>query len=105
MNFDGKINVDIIYNEKRRLCSFASLICYIPNKKKEEFYKKLLIANSFGIENGGAVLSIDKKTNSIVFSFTFIVSTFTFELFKIVLNNFVTLAEKNMDKYEKLINQ
>ena len=105
MTFDRKINVDIIYNEKFSLCSFVSPICSIPNKNKEEFYKKLLIANSFGIENGGAVLSIDKKKNSIILSFTFIVSTFSFELFKIVLGNFVTVAEKNMAKYEKLINQ
>ena len=72
---------------------------------KEEFYKKLLIDNSFGSENGGAVLSIDNKKNSIVLSFTFIVSTFSFELFKIVLNNFVTIVEKNMAKYEKMVNQ
>ena len=61
--------------------------------------------DSFGIENGGAVLSIDKKTNLIILSFTFIVSTFSFELFKIVLLNFVTMAENNMAKYEKLLNQ
>ena len=105
LTFDGKINIEIIYNEKRSLCSFVSPICSIPNKNKETFYKKLLIANSFGIENGGAVLSIDKKINSIILSFTFIVSTFSFELFKTVLLNFVTMAEKNMAKYEKLQNQ
>ena len=38
-------------------------------------------------------------------SYTFIVSTFSFELFKIVLLNFVTIAENNMAKYAKLLNQ
>ena len=50
-------------------------------------------------------LSIDKKIDSIILSFTFIVSTFSFELFRTVLLNFVTIAENNMAKYEKLLNQ
>ena len=77
LNFDGKINIDIKYIEKSSICSFVSPICSIPDKNKEEFYKKLLLANSFGIENGGAVLSIYKEKNSIIFSFSFIVSTFS----------------------------
>ena len=102
LNFDGKIYVDIIYNDKENLCSFASPICSIPNNDKEKFYKKLLISNSFGIENGGAVISIDNQKNQIMLSFTFIANTFSYELFKTVLLNFVTVAEKNMDKYEHL---
>jgi hypothetical protein len=102
--FDYKINVAIIYHGNN-LCSFVAPICSIPKKNKEEFYKKLLIANSFGIENGGAVLSIDNKKDSIILSFTFIVSTFSSKLFRMVLINFVTAAEKNMAKYEKLLNQ
>ena len=82
LNFDGKINIDIKYNEKSSICPFVSPICSIPDKNKEEFYKKLLLANSFGIENGGAVLSIYKEKNSIIFSFSFIVSTFSYELLK-----------------------
>ena len=100
--FDGKIKIEIVYNEKENLCSFVSPICPIPNNNKKEFYKKLLIANLLGNENGGAVLSIDKKKNSIILSFTFIVDTFSYSLFKTVLNNFVDIAEKNMAKYEKL---
>ena len=102
LNF--KIFIDIIHHGNN-LCSFVAPICSIPTKNKEEFYKKLLIANSFGIENGGAVLSIDNKKDSIILSFTFIVSTFSSKLFRMVLINFVTAAEKNMAKYEKLLNQ
>jgi hypothetical protein len=105
LTLDGNINIEIIYNEKRSVCSFVSSICSIPNKNKEVFYKKLLIANLFGRENGGAVLSIDKEINSIILSFTFIVSTFSYELFRTVLLNFVRISEKNMAKYEKLLNQ
>ena len=47
----------------------------------------------------------NKEKNSIIFSFSVIVSTFSYELFKNVLNNFATIAEKNMDKYEKMLNQ
>ena len=62
----------------------------------------MLLSNAFGIENGGAALNIDEKNNCIKLSFTFIVNTFSFDLFKIVLNNFVSMTENNMLKYEYL---
>ncbi len=101
--FDGKINIGIKYNEKENLCSFIGPICSIPKNDKEKFYKQLLISNAFGIENGGAVLSIEEKTNRIMLSFTFIANTFDYKLFKVVLNNFVNIVETNMNKYEKLL--
>ena len=101
--FNGKINIGIKYNEKENLCSFIGPICSIPKTDKEKFYKQLLISNAFGIENGGAVLSIEEKTNRIMLSFTFIANTFDYQLFKVVLNNFVNIVEANMDKYEKLL--
>ena len=97
LKFDGKIDVDIIYLPNIDQCIFASPICTIPKKHKEKFYRTLLISNAFGIENGGAVFSIDKfNEKRIALSFTFIASTFSYELFKTVLGNFVTMVENKM---------
>lgn len=102
LNFDGKINVDIVYNKDNDQCFFASPIGTVPVDGREEFYKQLLLSNAFGIENGGAVLGIEEEEDRVVLSYTFIASTFSFELFKTVLGNFVTMVENWMGKYETL---
>ena len=61
--------------------------------KFEEFLKKILISNAFGIENGGAILGIDEDSYLLVLSFIFVASTFSFELFKTVMSNFVSMVE------------
>ena len=102
LNFDGKINVDIVYNKDNDQCFFASPVGTVPADGREEFYRQLLVSNAFGIENGGAVLGIEEGEERVVLSYTFIASTFSFELFKTVLGNFVTMVENWMDKYENL---
>ena len=102
LNFDGKINVDIVYNKENDQCFFASPIGTVPAEGREEFFKQLLVSNAFGIENGGAVLGIEEEEDRVVLSYTFIASTFSFELFKTVLGNFVTMVENWQNKYANL---
>lgn len=102
LSFDGKINVDIVYNKDNDQCFFASPIGAVPADGHEEFYRQLLVSNAFGTENGGAVLGIEEEEERVVLSYTFIASTFSFELFKTVLGNFVTMVENWMGKYETL---
>ena len=104
LTFDGKINVDIVYKHDQDQCIFAAPICDLPSGNCEEFFKKLLISNCFGTENGGAILGIEKEEDRVVLSYLFIASTFSFELFKTVLNNFVNLVEEWIDKSETLKN-
>ena len=93
LNFDSKINVDIVYNKDNDQCFFASPIGTVPADGREEFYRQLLVSNAFGIE---------EEEERVVLSYTFIASTFSFELFKTVLGNFVTMVENWMGKYENL---
>jgi hypothetical protein len=102
LNFDSKINVDIVFRKEQDQCIFASKIGVIPLENKEVFFKELLKANAFGIETAGASLGIDEENNSIVFSYIFITQSFVYDLFKTVLNNFVDLVEKWMQKLEDL---
>ena len=103
LQFDRKINILIVYNKEKNQCLFTSPIGPIPSDDRKVFLKKILISNSFGIENGGAVLGIDEDTYMLVLSFIFIASTFSFSLFKTVLSNFVTMVENWQTKYENLI--
>ena len=103
LQFDAKINVLIVYNKEKNQCLFTSPIGPIPSETREEFLKKILISNAFGIENGGAILGIDEDSYQLVLSFIFVASTFSFELFKTVISNFVTMVENWQIKYENLI--
>jgi hypothetical protein len=100
--FSESITVDIVYNEKNDQCFLASTICIIPNNDREKFYEQLLISNNTYNENGGVILGIDEDANSVVLSYTFIASTFSYLRFKNVLNNFVDIAEKNILKYKEI---
>ncbi|MDR0393047.1 MAG: type III secretion system chaperone [Puniceicoccales bacterium] len=102
LNFDSKINVDIVFRKEQDQCIFASKIGVIPLENKETFFKELLKANAFGIETAGASLGVDEENDSIVLSYIFITQSFVYELFKTVLNNFVDLVEKWMQKLEDL---
>ena len=99
--FRETINVDIVYNENGDQCILASPVCSIPKNDREKFYEQLLISNNAYNENGGLILGIEEKTNRVVLSYTFIPSTFSYFMFKIVLLNFVDITEKNMLKYEE----
>lgn len=103
LTFDGKINILIAYNKEKNQCLLTSQIGPIPSNNLKEFLKTILISNAFGIENGGALLGIEKDTNSLVLSYVFIPSTFSYSLFKTVLLNFVTMVENWQSKYENLV--
>lgn len=102
LSFDEKINVDIVYRKEQEQVIFAAPIGDIPAEGQEGFFKQLLIANAFGIENAGATLGIEEDANRIVLSYMFISSTFSFELFKTVLANFVDLVEAWKEKIETM---
>ncbi len=102
LSFDEKLNVDIVYRKDEEQVIFASPIGNIPAEGQENFFKQLLIANAFGIENAGAILGIEEDENRVVLSYMFISSTFSFELFKTVLANFVDLVEAWQEKLETM---
>ncbi|MDR0755872.1 MAG: type III secretion system chaperone [Puniceicoccales bacterium] len=102
LNFDSKINVDIVFRQEQDQCIFASKIGTIPLENKDMVFEELLKANAFGIATAGAILGIDPDNDSIVLSYVFITQSFVYELFKTVLSNFVNLVEEWMQKLEDL---
>lgn len=103
LTFNGKINVNIVYRPEQDQCYFSATVGEIPADHREEFFKQLLIANAFGIENSGAILGIEEEENHVILSYTFIASIFSFDLFKTVLENFVTMAGNWQKKCETLV--
>ena len=102
LSFDEKINVDIFYRKEQEQVIFAAPIGDVPSEGQESFFRQLLIANAFGIENAGAVLGIEKDENRVILSYMFISSTFSFDLFKTVLANFVDLVEAWQEKIKTI---
>jgi hypothetical protein len=82
-----------VYNTDQNQCFFAASIGDIPDNNREAFFKQLLISNAFGIENDGAVLGIDEKTNRVILSYTFTPYLISYDLFKVILANFISLVE------------
>ena len=105
LSFDEKINVDIVYRKDQEQVILAAPVGNIPVEGQESFFKQLLIANAFGIENAGATLGIEEEENRVVLSYMFISSTFSFDLFKTVLGNFVDLVEAWQEKIETLASE
>jgi hypothetical protein len=100
--FDAKISVDIVYRKEQDQCIFAAPIIDLPSQGQGELLKKIMIENVFGMATAGCVFGIEKDCERIVVSYTFIASTFTFDLFKTVLGNFVDIVEEWQKKCEDM---
>lgn len=100
LSFDSTIDIDIVYKKDLDLCIFAAPIIEIPSAGQENFFRKILTENVFGIATAGSAFGIEEEKNRIILSYTFIASTFSFDLFKTVLGNFVDLVEEWKGKCE-----
>lgn len=100
--FDAKISVDIVYRKEQDQCIFAAPIIDLPSQGQGELLKKIMIENVFGMATAGCVFGIEEDRERIVVSYTFIASTFTFDLFKTVLGNFVDIVEEWQKKCEDM---
>ena len=100
--FDSKINIDIVYRKEQDQCIFAAPVVDLPSQGQGELLKKIMIENVFGMATAGCVFGIEEDRQRIVVSYTFIASTFTFDLFKTVLGNFVDVVEEWQQKCESM---
>lgn len=100
--FDAKISVDIVYRKEQDQCIFAAPIIDLPSQGQGELLKKIMIENVFGMATAGCAFGIEEDRERIVVSYTFIASTFTFDLFKTVLGNFVDIVEEWQKKCEDM---
>ncbi|MDR1255595.1 MAG: CesT family type III secretion system chaperone [Puniceicoccales bacterium] len=77
---------DIVY--------FYSPICRVPYDFTEHFFEKLLENNLHGVANNQASFGLDKKTQSIVLSYSIPIYHLDTVAFENILFNFITTAEK-----------
>ena len=91
-----------VFKRKNEQCIFASPFGNIPFNAGENYFEHLLISNAFGTESSGALLGVEEEQNKIVFSYCFISNTYSFEVFKTALRNFVNLAEEWQNKPKDL---
>ncbi len=103
LNFNSSVDIDIVYQKDIDQCIFAAPIIDIPATGQEELFRRILTENVFGIATAGATFGIEEEKNRIVLSYTFITSTFSFDLFKTVLGNFVDLVEDWKKKCEEFL--
>ena len=103
LTFDDKLAVDIIYHKDVDQCVLVSVVGTLPSENQEECFKQLLISNAYGTENKGSSIGIDESENRIILSHVFIPSIVSFDLFKTLLGNFVTLTQKWQEQYESLL--
>ena len=102
LKYDNKIGVDIVYLKDNNQCIFVSPIGNIPSIADEKYFEQLLISNGFGTETGGSFFVLEEGENHVVLAYNFIASTFSFELFKTALKNFVNLVEELQKKHKNL---
>ena len=75
---------------------------YRKEKDQDELQKKIMIEDVFGLATGGCAFGIEDN-RWIVISYTIITSTFTFDLFIIVLRKFVTVVEDWQNKCKSMV--
>jgi hypothetical protein len=88
---------DVVVNmewddENERLLLYTS-VGDIPEDGREELFEKLLDANLFWKNTGGATLSIDNGEKRVVMTYELLLANVSFADFKTVLENFVNVAE------------
>lgn len=96
--FDSTISIDIVYRKEQDQCIFAAPIIDLPSQGQGELLRKIMIENVFGMATAGCSFGIEEDRERIIVSYTFIASTFTFDLFKTVLGNFVDIVEEWQQK-------
>jgi hypothetical protein len=98
LGFDDKINVDIVDRSDQDQIVLLAKIGSVPADGKESLYEMLLAGNAFGSETAGAAIGVNKNDGAIVLSYILVESMLSYDLFKIILSNFVDIAETWIDK-------
>ena len=83
-------------------CFFYTPITKVPFDFPEKLFERLLVSNLFGVENNQAIFGLDVKTQHIVLSYGFQLSTIDGVAFGNMLINFTRTAEnarKRIDKW------
>lgn len=96
--FDERFLVDIEASPDQDAVHLYSVLCPIPPDDKERFYERLLEANLFGGDTGGAWFALDSAHGEVVLNRTVSMANTDYREFADALEGFVNHLEAWDDK-------
>ena len=96
--FDERFLVDIEASPDQDAVHLYSVLCPIPPDDKERFYERLLEANLFGGDTGGAWFALDRAHGEVVLNRTVSMANTDYREFADALEGFVNHLEAWDDK-------
>lgn len=96
--FDETIPVDFEYVESDKVLHLSSAVAPLPIQNKERFYEKLLRANLFGVETGGASFALNAVDSDIILFRSCDIENLDFTDACLILENFIQAAEAWKEK-------
>ena len=91
LHFEPDLNVGMKERPESGICFFA-VLAPLPEEQREVFLQKLMAANLFGRETGGAALGVDSDGKRLTLS-TFLSEQVNYREFHDHLEDFVNYAE------------
>lgn len=96
--FDERFAVDIEASPDNDTVHLYSVLCPVPPENKEPFYERLLAANLFGGDTGGAWFALDGVHGEVVLNRTVKMTNTDYQDFADLLEAFVAHLESWSDK-------
>lgn len=96
--FDDRFSVDVEASPDNDAVHLYSVLCPVPPENKEPFYERLLEANLFGGDTGGAWFALDGVHGEVVLNRTVKMTNTDYQDFADLLEAFVAHLESWSDK-------
>jgi hypothetical protein len=96
--FDDRFSVDVEASPDNDAVHLYSVLCPVPPENKEPFYERLLEANLFGGDTGGAWFALDGAHGEVVLNRTLKMTDTDYRDFADLLEAFVNHLEAWTDK-------
>ena len=96
--FDDKLIVDFEPSNDGKQLYVYSVLCSVAHGERDGFYRRLLLANLFGRETGGASFGLDDETDEVIMFRSFPLETTDFQVFQEGLEAFLNGLEEWMER-------
>ncbi len=81
------------FSEQRESILFVCEIANIPVHTPSKIYRTLLEAQLFDQGTGGGKFALDTESNTLIFTFEFMLNSPTFDIFQEVLENYIVFCK------------
>jgi len=101
LRFDGQDIIVIEVPQPGNRAYIYSMLFTIPEHGKEAFYERLLEANLFGKETGGASFSCNVKTREVFLTRSLDLEELSYDAFKVALEELLQCIEYWREQHEQ----